>query len=217
MRKCRKQDLIDEYLLDKLKPEEQADFEEHYFICRSCFDKMSERNEIVQVLRKEGVLSAAEGLRAGQPSPGSRLDRVFAFLTPRRLAVAGVSAAALLLAVWLLIPRTGTVSPPLVLTDDGTVRGATISVLSPVAEVMEAPAILEWKKVGDDIEYKVSLAGKSPLMSASTKETRIILPDEIRAKMKPGQTYSWQVQAFKTDGTLVAESKRTRFRILPKS
>jgi hypothetical protein len=217
MSKCRNQDLIDEYLLGKLKPEEQADFEEHYFICRSCFDKMSERNEIVQVLRQEGVLSTHEGRRAGEPRPGAWLVRVFAFLTPRRLAVAGVSAAAILLAVWLLIPRAGTVSPPLVLTDDGTVRGGTISVLSPVAEVTEAPDSLEWKKAGEDVEYKVSLAGKSPLMSASTKETRIVLPDEVRAKMKAGQTYSWQVQAFKADGALVAESRRVRFRILPKS
>jgi hypothetical protein len=216
MGKCRYEDKIDEYLLDRMKPEEQTDFEEHYFICRSCFAKMSERDEIVQVLRKEGVLTPTEPGRAKATGPRDWLEPALAFLTPRRLAVAGVSAAVLLLAVWFLIPRSGTVSPPLVLTGDGTVRGGAVSVLSPVADVAEAPSFLEWRAVGEDIEYKVSLAGKSPLMSASTKETRIVLPDEVKAKMRAGQTYYWQVQAFKPDGALVAESGRVKFRIRPK-
>jgi hypothetical protein len=131
--------------------------------------------------------------------------------------VAGVSAALILLAAWLLIPRGGMVSPPLVLTGEGTVRGGAVSVLAPVSEVAETPSALEWKSVGEDIEYKVSLAGKSPLMSASTKDTRLVLPDEIKAKLKPGQTYYWQVQAFKADGALVAESGRIAFKIRPKS
>jgi hypothetical protein len=216
MRKCRYEDKIDEYLLNRMEPKEQTDFEEHYFICRSCFGKMSERNEIVQVLKKEGVLSTPEAGKAEGERLRSWPEQAFGFLTPLRLAVAGVSVAAVLLAAWLLIPRGGAVSPPLVLSGDGTVRGGAVAVLSPVAEVAEAPAFLEWKAVGEDIEYKVSLAGKSPLMSASTKETRIDLPDEIKAKMKPGQTYYWQVQAFRADGALVAESGRVKFRIVPK-
>ena len=84
MRKCRYEELIDGYLLDKLKPEEQTDFEEHYFICRSCFDKMSERDEIVQILRREGVLS----LPAEGSAEGGRKDtwirRVLAFFRRRR-------------------------------------------------------------------------------------------------------------------------------------
>jgi len=37
---CHYDHLIDEYLLDKLKPEDQAAFEEHYFICPHCFAKL---------------------------------------------------------------------------------------------------------------------------------------------------------------------------------
>ena len=48
--------LIDEYLLGKLKPEDQAEFEEHYFICPACFAKLDQKSEIVRVLKKEGVL-----------------------------------------------------------------------------------------------------------------------------------------------------------------
>ena len=216
MRKCRYEDRIDEYLLDRMKVEEQTDFEEHYFICRSCFEKMSERDEIVQVLRKEGVLKPAEAAPVEEKRPRAGLEAVLAFLTPRRLAVAGVSAALVLVAAWLLIPRTGTVPPPLVLTGDGTVRGGAVTVLSPAAEVAEAPSFLEWRAVGEDIDYKVSLAGKSPLMSASTRETKIVLPEEVKARMQAGRTYYWQVQAFKADGALVADSGRVKFKIRSK-
>jgi len=217
MSKCRYEDLIDGYLLDKLQSEEQTAFEEHYFICRSCFAKMSERDEILQILKKEGVLTRPNGAAVKEPRPDEWLERVSNLLTPRRLALAGVSAAVILFAVWLLIPRGGAVSPPLVFTGDETVRGGTVTVVSPVNEIAETPAFLEWKKAGDDIEYKVTLAGKAPLMSASTQETRLVLPDEVKSKMTPGQTYYWQVQAFKADGALVAESGRVKFTIRPKS
>jgi hypothetical protein len=217
MKKCRYEELIDSYLLDKLKPEEQTDFEEHYFICRSCFSKMSDRDEIVQILRKEGVLTAPSEVPAAGPRAGSRAKKARGFLTPVRLAVVGVSVAALLMAVWLVLPRSGSVSPPLVLTGDETVRGGAVTPVSPVADVPEAPAWLEWKSAGDDIEYRVSLSRRSPLMTASTKDTRLAVPDDIRARLKAGLTYSWQVQAFKADGTLVAVSPQIKFRILPKS
>jgi hypothetical protein len=56
VKKCKYENYIDGYLLDKLKPEEQAEFEEHYFICPHCFAKLDQQSEIVQILRKEGVL-----------------------------------------------------------------------------------------------------------------------------------------------------------------
>jgi len=56
MKKCHYEHWIDEYLLDKLKPEDQEAFEEHYFICPHCFAKLDQQSEIVQILKKEGVL-----------------------------------------------------------------------------------------------------------------------------------------------------------------
>lgn len=61
MKTCKYEHWIDGYLLDKLKPEDQAEFEEHYFICPHCFAKMDQQSEIVQILRKEGVLETAAG------------------------------------------------------------------------------------------------------------------------------------------------------------
>jgi Putative zinc-finger len=56
MNACKYERWIDRYLLDKLKPEDQAEFEEHYFICPHCFAKLDQQSEIVQILKKEGVL-----------------------------------------------------------------------------------------------------------------------------------------------------------------
>jgi anti-sigma factor RsiW len=58
-KECHYDHLIDEYLLDKLKPEDQEAFEEHYFICPHCFAKLDQQSEIVQILKKEGVLETA--------------------------------------------------------------------------------------------------------------------------------------------------------------
>jgi hypothetical protein len=217
MKKCGYEDLIDEYLLEKLKPDEQTDFEEHYFICRSCFEKMSERDELIKVLKNEGLFKVRTEPVLEDAREVSRPKWALGFLTPRRLAAVGAAAAVILAAVWLLIPRGGSVSPPLVLSGDDAVRGGAVAVLSPVAEIAEVPDALEWKTAGEDIEYRVSLSGKSPLMKAATLETRIVLPENVKAGLKPGVTYVWQVQAFKADGTLVAVSERVKFTIRPKS
>jgi anti-sigma factor RsiW len=70
MKKCKYEHFIDEYLLDKLKPEDQAEFEEHYFICPHCFSKLDQQSEIVQILRKEGVLQTpGEVCEQHRPAP----------------------------------------------------------------------------------------------------------------------------------------------------
>jgi anti-sigma factor RsiW len=74
---CHYDHLIDEYLLDKLKPEDAEAFEEHYFICPHCFAKLDQQSEIVQILKKEGVLEsggeACEHVPPRRPSLWRRL------------------------------------------------------------------------------------------------------------------------------------------------
>jgi anti-sigma factor RsiW len=68
MKDCKYEHWIDGYLLDKLKPEDQAEFEEHYFICPHCFAKLDQQSEIVQILKKEGVLETY-GVACGHVPP----------------------------------------------------------------------------------------------------------------------------------------------------
>jgi anti-sigma factor RsiW len=73
---CHYEHLIDEYLLDKLKPEDQAEFEEHYFICPHCFAKLDQQSEIVRILKKEGVLEPAGEPHDHVPPRPSRWRRL---------------------------------------------------------------------------------------------------------------------------------------------
>jgi hypothetical protein len=217
MRKCRYEDLIDGYLLDKLKPEEQADFEEHYFICRSCFEKMSERDEVVQILKKEGVFATEKEAEADRTAGPARPRRSPVLLTLPRWALVAVPAAVVLLAVWIFLPRQGTVSPPFVLSGDETVRGAVLTPVFPVGSLPQAPEFLEWKSAGPGMEYRVSLSGAGTDWKATAAGTRIALPDGVRSGLRTGKTYIWQVRAFTGDGTLAAVSARVKFRVVPKS
>jgi len=80
MKKCKYEHWIDGYLLDKLRPEDQAKFEEHYFICPHCFAKLDQQSEIVQILKKEGVLeTSGEGCEHHHP-PASFWRRLLARL-----------------------------------------------------------------------------------------------------------------------------------------
>ena len=85
MKKCKYEHYIDEYLLDKLKPEDQTEFEEHYFICPHCFERLDQQSEIVQILRKEGVLATPEeGGEHRHHRPAPLWRRLLARLMRRR-------------------------------------------------------------------------------------------------------------------------------------
>jgi anti-sigma factor RsiW len=79
-KKCKYDHYIDRYLLDKLNPEDQAEFEEHYFICPHCFAKMDQQSEIVQILRKEGVLETGQESCGHAARPASWWRRLLAKL-----------------------------------------------------------------------------------------------------------------------------------------
>jgi anti-sigma factor RsiW len=75
--------MIDEYLLGKLRPEDQEAFEEHYFICPHCFVKLDQQSEIVQILKKEGVLGNPGGACEHARRPRSLWRRVVAVFRRR--------------------------------------------------------------------------------------------------------------------------------------
>lgn len=201
MRECEFKGLIDEYLLGRLSQEETARFEEHYFNCPPCFAETTLRNEIIGVVRQGTAFSH-------EPAPARAGKGLFT-----RWAVISASAAAVLLAAWMLIPRQGSVSPRFVLNSDSVVRGASMTVVSPSAHLDQAPAYLEWQAAGDDLDYRVTISNGELLWSAITRGTRLAIPEEIRKSLKGNTAYSWQVKAFDKSGTLVSASAPTVFQI----
>lgn len=215
MSKCNFEDLIDGYLLNKLSEGDKQAFEEHYFNCSSCFEKLQERDVIIRTIKNNpALLEEKEEVRSSVLA-GLRRE-VASFLTVRQLAFAGVTALLVMIIVFAVLPRGQAPAPNFFLTDEETVRGSSITLISPVIDMNQIPSSFEWKKLGENIEYQISIFNGQLLWKASTKENRITLPEEVKARMVPGEKYSWQVKAFGPDGTLIAVSSRVQFKISAK-
>ena len=212
MNKCRYEGWIDGYLLGKLSEKETEAFEKHYFECAPCFAKLAERNEIVGVLKRDRSVFAAEERPAIETPRVAWYDRAFSYFAPRQWVFAG-AAAALLVAVLAITPLFRSAPPEFVLNGEETVRGSSLTLISPVIDVGSVPAFFEWKALGTDMEYQVSIYNGKLLWKTTTRESRLSLPDDVKALMTAGTKYSWQVKAFSPQGTLIAVSSRVQFTI----
>jgi hypothetical protein len=212
MKKCFKDEEIDAYLLHRLPEDGIQAFEEHYFCCSRCFRRVAEREELLAVIKKRrseifGGSSAPETPRESWPA------KVLDFFTPRQWVFVGLSVIALAVILFWLMPARRPAPPHFVLDGEDILRGETLALISPVIDVKTAPALFEWRALDGAADYKVSLYGQSPIWSAMTKETKIDIPEEVKAKLEPGQKYSWQVKAFSAQGLLISVSSRVHFQI----
>ncbi len=214
MRKCLFEDQIDDYLLNRLEGPAKDRFEEHYFNCSNCFAKLQERDELITSIKSR---SAWLFSRERQPEPkglAAALGRMTDWLTPRQWAVAAVSAAVILFTVFGALPLLRHQSPQFTLSEGEVVRGQSLSLITPLIDVKAVPAYFEWAKLANAAEYKISIYNGELLWSASTSDTRIAVPEDVKLKMVAGNTYAWQVKAFSSRGTLVAVSSRVRFQVV---
>lgn len=213
MRKCKYEDLIDDYLVNRLSQSERETFEEHYFNCSHCFQEITERNELIAVIKDQGYSLFQEEIMAEETRKVTWLENVRSYLTPRTWAVAAVSAALLLVVIFGIIPSLKTPSPQFFINED-LIRGESITLISPVIDVPTVPSQFRWKSHGEDVEYKIYLYNEKLLWTNTTTQSSIILPEEVRKLMIPGEPYSWQIKAFSKEGGLIAVSSRVRFKIV---
>jgi len=99
MKKCQYEDLIDDYLLGRLSPPEREAFEEHYFNCSLCFQKLQEQDAIISVIKSQGAELFQDIYAREHTKAPSWLERLSAFLPYRQVAVAVATAAVVLLIV----------------------------------------------------------------------------------------------------------------------
>ncbi len=211
MKKCNFENWIDEYLFDRLDEAQKEAFEEHYFNCLPCFEKMEGRSEMLAVVRSKGSEIFPE-----QSAPAKTrlawLEPVADFLSPRQWAVAAVSAVLITVLAIGIIPSLKKDAPQFFINDD-LVRGSSIILISPVINnLSQIPSEYRWQSLGEDTEYKLFIYSQEDLLwSTTTKANFVVLPEEIKSQMKSGKKYSWQVKAFSPEGTLIAVSSRVQF------
>ena len=217
MRKCKFDDLIDSYLLNKLDRKERENFEEHYFNCQACFEKMVERDELIAVVKNKGQMIFADEERQEEKKEVLFIEKILSFLTPRQWAYAAVSVALVIVVLFNVVPLLKkTPQPPffLDLDKEERVRGESISLISPVIDIKTVPSRFMWDPLGDNVEYKISIYfNHQPFWTATTKESTISLPKDVKNRMEASRKYSWQVKAFSPQGILLAVSPKVQFKI----
>lgn len=211
MKKCNYENMIDDYLFDRLDDKQKEIFEEHYFNCPLCYERLEERSEMIAVIKTQGS-EIFRDVYAPARTRRTLLEPVLAFLTPRQWAVAAVSAALILVVAIGIIPNLKTGSPEFFINDD-LVRGSSITLISPVIDNLnQVPSEFRWQALGENTEYKLFIYHEEDLIwSTTTTDNSVTLSEDIKDLMAPGKKYSWQVKAFSPEGTLIAVSSRVQF------
>jgi hypothetical protein len=209
MRKCKFEDLIDNYLLNRLDGGKKKKFEEHYFNCPCCFEKMVERDELISIIKNKGDMIFQDGYVVEETKGATWVEKIVSFLTPKQWAATAVSACLFLIIGCLflyVIPKRGPIPPPFSITDDSTERGTQI-------KIKVIPSKIEWSRLGEDVEYKIYIFNNGDkLWSTTTNENFVVLPEEVKKRMTLGEIYSCEVKAFSPQGSLKA-SGETEFKI----
>jgi hypothetical protein len=207
MRKCKFEDRIDDYLLNRLDEDKKKKFEEHYFNCPSCFEKMVERDEVISSIKNNGDMIFQDEYAVEEAKRAAWFEKIVSLLTPKQWAAAAVSASFLIIlgVVFYVIFN------PKFRLEDYNLRGAQIMIKIDIETV---PLRIEWSKAGEDVEYNIYIKDSgNELWSATTKENFTVLPDEVKSRMTLGKEYSCVVKAFSPPGSLAA-SGETSFKIL---
>ncbi|NQT79591.1 MAG: zf-HC2 domain-containing protein [Candidatus Aminicenantes bacterium] len=212
MRNCKFEELIDNYLLNRLTENNKEKFEKHYFDCPDCFNKMVKRDELISIIKSKGDIIFKDEYVAEEAKGETWLEKITSFLTPKQWAMAAASACLIFVIVFGVIPNLKTTSPQFFINED-MVRGGSITLISPVFETHVVPSQFEWKKLGENTEYKIYIYDNGDVLwQETTKENFIVLPEKIK-KLLSGEKYSWQVKAFSPEGTLISVSSKVQFKI----
>ncbi|MBD3413057.1 MAG: hypothetical protein GF421_01330 [Candidatus Aminicenantes bacterium] len=204
MEECRHEDLIDDYLFNRLNHEKKQEFEEHLFNCPHCFEQVQQKTELISVI-KDHADSIFKDMRITEKTKNPVQQKIIGFLSPKPLISAAVTAALVLIVVFGILPHKANKTQEFILNND-TVRGSSITLISKAV-----PSEFRWEAIGKDVEYKVSVYNDELIWEKSTTKNSISLPDEIKSRMTPGKSYFWQVKAFSPQGRLITESSKVQF------
>ena len=215
MKECNFEDLIDNYLLNNLSEEKKETFENHYFNCHSCFEKVEERNSLISVIKSNGN-KIFQDIRETEKTCTriSLFERLSSFLTPKQWTMAAISTCVLLFVAIGIAPvlNLKSTAPQFVL-DSQAVRGGSLALISPIKDVQTFPSEFSWDNLGEGVDYKIYIYKDTDnlLWSATISAASISLQEDIKVLLKAGEIYSWEVKAFSQEGSLIAASNKVQF------
>lgn len=169
--------------------------------------------ELLEKKRKE-ILKQVFSTQASMPWWKS------AFTVPR-IVQASFAAAAIFLVVGAVLFFRSTSSQPQLEARNQTgpevLRSNTFALLSPVGDVQERPTEMRWEAVPGAASYQVQLleVDRSQVWKANTTDTRIELPEGIRARIVPAKTLFGEVTALDASGKQIGGTELVRFRLVP--
>jgi len=210
MKKCKYNELIEDYLFDRLPEDKKAEFEEHYFNCPDCFNQIKETDLLISTIKARGKEIFKE-IEAPVKEKKSLLESILSFLSPRQWVTVALSAALITVIIVGVLPSLRS-NPPQFFINEDLVRGESITLISPVFDIQDVPKEFRWKSEGEGVEYQISIYNHELIWRAATKDNFIVLPEEVKAKLIAGEQYSWQIKAFSPEGILIAVSSRVLFR-----
>lgn len=218
---------------ERLSPEERRRLDEHADRCPACaaerdLARMFDAGPEAGGVHREDVDFVVSRLEAASPvRPVSRqgTGKVVAFPTvapkpaARRPAVWRLAAAAILvLGAGLLFQLSRSGAPPLPSPGTETVvRGGEVEAVSPVGEIPEIPAELDWKPRPGAASYRVRLSAvdDTVLWEATVPAPPVRLPAEVSGQLHRAVVYTWTVEALDASGARIASSELVRFRVRP--
>jgi hypothetical protein len=174
--------------------------------CRVRFEALRLVEAEVLSRREEFLGLAGKSLREIKKAAKSTSPRGLRLWAPKAAAALLTIAAAT--AAFLLILRPA--------AQDGTLRSpasARLRLISPAGRLAQAPTVFRWSTVPGADSYFFELIDDTletivPLTDFPS--TSYALPPQARAKMRPGRTYIWSVEARSDDGFKI-ESTRQSF------
>jgi hypothetical protein len=88
---------IFDYLFDRLHDEEKNEFEEHYFNCPYCFEKMVERDELISTIKQKGNMIFQDEYVVEGEKGATWFEKIPSLFTPKQWALIPVYTALLLI------------------------------------------------------------------------------------------------------------------------
>ncbi len=200
-----------------------AEFTQHLASCAHCQAELALFRSFQEGPRDAAEAAAVAAIAERLQSP--RSIHPAAARSPRRnwwrarwlsAAAAGVAAVLIIGAVGIELRHRSAPGIDASTGGDEAVRSGNLALISPLGDVSQMPAQIQWQAVAGASKYEVKLleVDRTVIWSGSTGDSRIEIPQAAQSRIVPAKTLLVEVTAFDSAGRVMAESELSRFRLL---